>query len=416
MPEIDRITRTRAAAESAMSTDGTGTIGNFFDVRANEITAPQIAPEVIPNEPLRSFREQRYAAEYGFSRGEISLSADLVSTNNPATSAATVTKTSQSKLLEQIAGGYVAGGSSGSGAGSAVASGASTTGITVTGTQGARFDKLGILVAVETGVGTNRYEVTSIKTRSTDALTFSRALSFTPAVGARVLNGQGIYPTDQPIGSLQWLIERGRLRDHIYLYLGCNGNLGITWPLGNKLTWSTTQQVSRALQDDEIATPQGGSPMSIFTLDGSGPVVGVAGSISFEASSSTARTLPKICEFSFDPGINRTPVESFNTDGGRCGWECGLSTASAKITLPHLDETYDDARAAGTPYRLIAQAGVVGGKIIALELPYCQITKVTPKPVGGMLYDELELMLLPDGSLADQSDDVRRRQWMLTAL
>lgn len=415
MAEITQIARVRGAVENAASfgTDLTGSIGSFQTIRADSVSAPRWNQEQLATEPLRSFRVQRYATEHGFTRGQISIEGDLVSTGTELNKDATATEDALSYVLETIAGGYVAGGSAGSGAGSLVASGASTTGVTVTAAQGARFDKLGIPVAVETGSASGFFEVTEIKTVSTDALTFTRALTFTPAVGAKVINAQVIYPTDQPAKTLQWLVEHTRDRDNIFLYLGCQGTLSITWTLGQKVRWSTQQQITKIMHDDEIATPQGGSAMSVYAVTGSSPVIARAGTISFNPSTATTRVAPGIAELSIDLGLAWNEVPSFNGVEGRAGFEAAPGTPSFKIKVPHDAETYKDALTAQTPYRLIAQAGNVGGRMLAFCAPYCQIVEITPTQVNGLEYDEITCIMLADASLADQSDDVRRRPWAL---
>lgn len=414
--QIQNIARTRFFVESTFGADATGTIGDGVDLRLNSIEAPGLMAENIPVDTLHPFRDQKQMDEFGFERGELSCEGDLVSTNNAAVFGATVTQAALAKLFEQMLGGYSLGGSGGSGAGSAVASGASASGVTVTAAGGSRFDALGALIGVETGVASGRYEITSIKTRSTDAITFARDLSFSPAVGARIIRAQNLYPTDQPTGKLQFLVELGRDRDNLFLYRGMQGTLAFSWALGGKLTWSAQFQVTKCVQDDDIATPQGGSSMSVYSVTGSSALLAKEGSITFNPAGATTRIAPEIAEFSFDPGMSWTETGSFNGTEGRSGFEAPPWNPTAKITVPHADETYDDARVAQTPYRLIAQAGVFGGKIIGLELPYVQIQKVTPKRLNALLYDELTLKCLADASLADQSDDLRRRTWNLGML
>lgn len=414
MPEITQIARVRASVESTFATDRTSDVAsNFFQVRADSVGAPRWSQEQLPSEPLRSFRVQRYVTEHGFTRGQVTIEGDLVSTGVELNKDATATKDSTSKLLEQMIGGYQAGGSAGSGAGSLVASGASSTGVTVTAAQGARFDKLGIPVAVETASASGLFEVTEIKTVSTDALTFTRALTFTPAVGAKVINAQVLYPTDQPTGTLQWLVEHTRDRDNIFLYLGCQGTVSLTWALGQKVRWSTQQQVTKILHDDEITTPQGGGSMSVYTLDGGSPVIARAGAISFNPSTATTRVAPNVAELTIDLGIAWIDVPSFNGTEGRAGFEQAPGAPSFKIKVPHADETYKDALVAQTPYRLIAQAGNVGGRMLAFCAPYCQIVEIAPTQVNGLEYDEITCIMLADASLADQSDDMRRRPYAL---
>lgn len=404
------IRRQRVAPEASFGIDGTGTMGDFGDVRATQVDHPREAQEFIEDNMVRSFRVQAPASQLGWRRAGLTLGGQLVSTGVVYDASAVPAIDAHGVMLKAIIGGQVAS------AGSLVATGTSTTAISVTASEGARFQE-GKMCAVETGVGTGIYEVTGIDTRSTDALGFCTALSFTPSVGARVLNADLYYETNQPSQSLQWLIE-GEDRKDIFLYVGCSGGLSIEWPLGGEVSWTSQQMFCDRIHDDELATPQGGSALAQWTPPGSSPIIARSGSVIFAPSAGTLRTKPGVAALTFDPAITWQEVPSFNGVEGRSGWERVTGQPMATIQVPRSTslEVYKDAMAAQTTYRLLAQAGVAGGRMLALHLPTVQIVGIAPSSLNGLDYITLSLKCLPDAGLTDQSTDLLRAPYRLARL
>lgn len=411
MAEITKVARTRVFVESSPGADATGTIGNGFDVRLDSIEAPRSTKAQLDVDPLRTFRGQEYATEFGFAHTQLTASGDVVGIGTAIADGVTTTKDAISKVWEQILGGYR------TGEGSNVASAASATSFDVSSGDGAQFLDAQI-IGIETTNGGGIFLANVVATRSTDALTTVLDHSSTPATSADVLNSQMVYETDKPVGTLQWLVEYTRNRNDIFLYLGCNGNLSITWPLGGKVTWSTQQQVTKVLHDDEIATPQGGSALTVVTHTGS-PIVakagsntdGGGGSIHFGPASATTRVNPTVLELTFDPGIAWQEVPSFNGTEGRAGYEALPGKPMGTITVLAGTETYKDARDAGTIYTLLAQAGTTGGRILALFCPRVQIVNIEPADVNGLACEKITFECHAASQFPDQSTDVRRYRY-----
>lgn len=407
MAEITRIARVRVIDESSFATDRTGSIGSFWGMRLDSVQAPRAAVQAHDVDPLRSFRGQEYASEFGFTRAQLTAGGDLVSVGTAIANGVTTTKDGISKLFEQILGGYR------TGEGSDVASGASATSFSVSAGDGAQLLD-GQIIFIESANGSGIFRANVVATRSTDALTtVLDHVDGTPATSADVLNTQMVYETDKPAGSLQWLVEFTRDRDDIFLYLGCQGNLQITWTLGGKVTWSTTQDVSRVLHDDELATPQGGAAMSVYTVDSGTPVVAKNNSIHFGPASASTRVNPTILEFTFDPGIAWQEIPDFQNASGRAGFEALTGKPMCTITVLAGTETYKDARDAGTIYTVLAQAGYTGGKQLALFLPRVQIVGIEAVEVNGLACEKLTCECLAASQFPDQSTDVRRYRWAL---
>lgn len=406
------IRRVRVMVESSIGADGTGTIGDLDDIRITQVERPSSPQEFIADGRVRSKRVLAPPSNLGWRRGQLTVGGQLVSTNTEYNASATPAQDALSIVLGAIMGGQA------DAAGSLVASGSSATGVTVTSTQGDRFPE-GTIVGVETGVASGIFVCTAIDTRSTDALTFTHSVGFTPAVGAKVINSDMFFETDQPSGTLQWLVE-GENRNDIALYIAAQGNLGINWPLGQEITWTSQQMFANWIHDDEIATPQGGSAMSVYTVPGSRPIIGRSGSIVFTPTSGTTRTTPNVAALTFDPSITWQMVEGWGDTAvqGVVGYERVVGQPMATIQVPGTTagETYKDAMDAGTTYRLFAQAGNAGGSMLALHLPTVQIVGIADASVNGLDYVTLSLMCLPDAGLTDQSTDLLRAPYRLARL
>jgi len=409
MAEITTLGRLRVAVESSFATDGTGTIGNFFSVRVDVGAFKEPGPNYaqIPVDPLRSFRGEERKNELGFQNGTLEAGGQLCSIGTEIGNGVTTTKDGISKLGEQILGGYR------TGEGSVFASGTGVGGGIVSAADGAQFPE-GQMVFVETTNGSGLFNAAIIDTRSTDTLTWFPELPADPGASAKILNTQMLYETDQPQGTVQWLAEVTKDRDHIYNYMGCTGTLSIEMPLGEAMRWSTQQQVTKWLHDDELAGAQGGSALSIgYAYDAGTPVILRGTSIHFGPASAATRVTPTVLDFSLDLGITKVPVPSFNGVEGRAGYEAAPGKVTGTITVLAGTETYKDALAARTLYRIMAQAGNTGGKQIAIYLPNVQITGIEYGEMNGLATEKLAFLCLPADHFTDQSTDVLRSRFYI---
>jgi hypothetical protein len=399
------LSRTRVAVESTLGADLSASIASFGDLRALEASMPKLTPEVLKDGRMLQYVYERPFDQFGFRKSNgLTVKGNLYSTGQALTAAASVTKTTQSKMLEVIAGGYNAA------AGTAYASAGSTTGVTVTAGQGSRLPA-GTIGWFETGSATGIFYARKIATRSTDALTWSIALADAMASGATILNSQLIYPTQTPTGSLVWIVE-GENREEIYQIAGCQGDLTLEWKNGAFPTWSTNQQWATWFLDTEFATPLGGSALAAASYDAGSTVAATSGGIIFTPAGGTVLTTPGIVEFSFNPGIKYQQRQSFNGVGGVAGYSLTPDEATCTILLP-FDRTYETARDAQTKYQLLAQAGRTAGRQLALELPCLQIVEVAPKTWNGLRYMELTCRCLLDENTGGQTTDLLRAPWRL---
>lgn len=412
MAAPSRVARLRASVESTFATDRTGTIANFFDIRSETMQMPEPMLAQLADERLRQRVWEQPLNVQGFKSGAFDFKGHLTSHNLTLTNGVTNTKDALSKILEVIAGGYQAS------LGSLVASGATTTGFVMTAGNGATQSlDPGVLVPVETALASGLYQVGHVNTRSTDTILFQNAFSFTPAVGAKVLGAQLLYPTSAPTGSLQWLFDSYE-RTNILALLGCQGDLKIEWALGQLVTWASSQKAATWLYDAGLTTPQSGSAIGVVTAvsyEGSVPIPATAGNIVFSPSLGTLRTLPSASKLEFNLGLAQVPIDSFNaTDTGGIGaYSMVPGQVTGTITVPRDSLTYQLARDAQTTYRILAQAGNTPGKMLAVSFPTVQIVSVKPVDKNGLQYSEIGWIALQNANSTDQTTDLRAAPWYL---
>jgi hypothetical protein len=409
------VVRTRATVESSHAVDRTGTIGNFFDLRLKPMMMPPATRAMLPDERQRTSVWQAYAATPGFRSSAFDVAGDLVSTGVEYSNGVANTKDSLSTVLEALAGGYD------DPTGTLVASGASPTGVTITGGEGATAGiEPASIVGIETTSTSERFVPTQVKTRATDALTFTHALGFTPAVGGKVIGSQMIYPGSSPSATLQWLFDAFD-RSTILAMFGCQGDLKIDWTLGATAKWSSSQKAALYAYDSELATPQGGAAIGATTAvayTGSEPVPLTAGSVVISPMAGTLRTLPRVSKLEMSLGLKWVAVDSFNAvdTGGNAAWVLVPDAVTGTFQVPRDTIIYEQARDAQTKYRLFASGGNTGGEMLAFSAPTIVFTDVKTDDRNGLPYQTVSWMALMNEDCTDQSTDLRKAPWYLARL
>jgi hypothetical protein len=300
----------------------------------------------------------------------------LRATGTAATAAAPIVKTSQSKFLEVILGGYQGN------AGSLVVASPSptTTTFSVTGGQGARFSE-GQLIVIMLAGGTVGY-LRLVTTVATDALTIWPALPSAPSTADIVLNGQILYPTDSPSGSLNLLVEKAVDRNDIYNGLGGQGTFALDMGRGNLVSWTCALMGKRYLHDDEFTTPlTSGSTITRGTYDGSQPIHSMNGLVHFGTAAGTTLTSILDAGLTVNFGIANVEVPQMSGIDGFAQWQRNTrGDITVEITVPGAHETYADGFQAGTKYGLLVQFGSSSTSIRGFAMPTLQIMK-RPEPV-----------------------------------
>lgn len=395
--------RVRVSVEPAGSfgQDRTGTIGNFTDLRFNSATLAK-AQAVVADEAMVQRLHHRRPGHHGFKSATIDVAGDLVPLGTAYAPGSTPTQDTLSKVLESM---LATTAQRGDGGTVQASPSPTTTNFSLDTGEGAEFAE-GQLIAVETAAGSNVYALSFIESKSTDAITLGIALPAAPASGCKVLNCERVGLGDAAVNaqtSLQFLVE-GENRGDIFLALGAQGPLAIEWPLGGLVRWSSQYQVASWLHDDEMATPQGGSPIAAATLTGGTPVVCAAGGVVLSAEGGTVRTLPTVAEIAMTLGASWQPVDSLNggDTGGKAQWAFvrGEQPTVTMLVLASAEE-YLDAFAARTQYRILTQAGNrAAGMVATLWRDMELIAVPTEEDRGGLQWTRLSFGYVGDGALS----------------
>lgn len=407
MPARSSIGRVRIWEEPAgsLGIDGTGTLGNFLDLRSME--APLSPSRVgLPDARLRAYRVDQPKDQRGFKNTTYDWSGHLISHGvvlNAASSALTIDGLGQ--LLKTVLGGRT------TAAGSLVVASPSptTTSFSVTGGQGIRFVPGQIIWVQNTTTGL--YTPAKVKTVATDALTFACALPFTPVTGAIVLNSETFFETDKPNTSLQMIVEGENRNGDVYVLLGCHGNLSLGLTHGALAVASSQMQVAKWLPSSASAGTPGAAALA-HALTGSAPVAFTQSSGVFAPSGATTRVTPSIDEISVAFNTKYETVPSLTGVEGVAERVRVSTEVTAEISLPVHDTTPDEyvtARDAETTYQLLVNLNdETPGKLLALEMGTLQIRDVKRVMKRGLRYQTLTCLALPDDNATDKTTDQRR--------
>ena len=387
--------------------DLTDDMNDLLDLRTMDGT-PTFGQQMLADASIVQRYFQRRLDVLGFDRPSYELASYFVGSGQTINSAASVTKTTQIKVLEAILGGY-----SSPGAGSAVVASPSptTTSFTVTTGHGSRFTAGG---HVWVQVGSN-YEFNVVKTVSTDALTFKWAFSAAPSTAAVVLNSLHAFFEEPAVAqtSLQLLYESATNREHIFLLKGGQATaFALNMSLGEQPTWTASLAFATDVHDNDIATPQGGSAIAAATYDGGEPTAFVKGGLLFGPIASTTRTLIDYTSVTLTPNVSHSPIASpHGTQGIRLMWRERGEAPVLQFTCPiESTNAYDwrAARDAGTKYQAAHFCGGSAGDFRAWEAGTVQITDVVEADAGGRRGVTVTCKVIEDENATSQSTSFRR--------
>lgn len=208
--------------------------------------------------------------------------------------AATTTTWWLARLLETIMGGLNT--PSTPGAATQVQAGSTTTVINVTVGHGVRFVAGGAIACIVNG----RYECREVLSVATNAVSVKVAFSGTPANGTQVLGAYTFFMTEDPVNSLQFLLE-GRESSDRWVLAGCQGGLGLNVTIGElaQLSLNLTGALWEQLSPTTF-TPGTLSLYNPVALVDSEFIVGTVGS--------TTRNLVSAQALTWTPGITYTPI------------------------------------------------------------------------------------------------------------
>ena len=365
------IARLRIGIEpnGAYGVDLTDTISDLTDLRFMEAT-PVLPRTVLQDEATVQRFTQRRAQLFGFGKPTFELSSQFCGSGQVLNAAATPTQTTQSKVLAAILGGY-----SGSAAGTAYVSNVGAV-VTVTAGHGTRFAP-GSVCWIQTTAGI--YEPNIVRANSADTITLTWLMTLTPTPAGVICNSQHCYLEDPAVSqtSLQALWETQN-REEIFLLCGLQATgLSFDLTLETVAKWSAPLAGNRYLQDDAIATPQGGAAIGIATYDGGQPAVTQKGGLLFGPLASSTRSHICASEVTFTPGVTHSPVMCASADGGISQMYRGRADQSTLSFTALIEGTnlkdLCAARDAGTLYKALWYANGTPGNQKAVSMPTMQI-------------------------------------------
>jgi len=408
MPTYDHraVQRVRFAVETTFGADATGDVAtNFFDLRAKP-TVIERAPQTAPDETsVQRFHQQRDDV-FGADHGSCVIEAYWTSQNTLAT------KSSQSKFLETVLGGYALPGTN-----SLSASGEAATGCVVSAGEGAQFDENSFVGVTVDGVVYPRL----VATVTTDTLVWWPALPSAHATGSAILNAQNIFYDESVSKWLQILSEAAIDRGNIWLLSGCAGDLSMSLQRGGLVSWSSNVMGALHEHDDEIATPQGGGAIAAAAYVDSAPKWGNEGGCHFAPTTDSTLTLVRLAEIAIDFGIKwvEIPMPSGVEGIGEYYRDRGRKTITLTILKPASEgthELYRDAMRAGTHYGVMFWLGATANNINAIAARNCQIIKVEDTEVGGVNAQKVTVLAEENDRSTDQTTTQRRSPMVLGAL
>lgn len=408
MPRYDhrKVQRVRFAIESSFGADMTSDVATNFNDLRHKPTVITRGTLTAPDETVvqRFFQRRNYVL--GPDRGGCQLEGYLTSTNQALAASVTPTKRAQPMFFEALMGGYYAD------EGSAVEASPTptTTGCTIGSGDGANFEE-GQIIGVTVGGVVHPRLLTGI---STDAITWWPALPAAPASAAATYNAQTNFLDETGDKSIQVLAEAAVDRGNIWGLSGCQGDLAFNLDRSGLITWTSALMGALFEHDDELAVPQGGSPIGSASFVDTPPRWGAEGGCHFGPSSDTTLTLMKVQSLAINPGISWVEVGNHSGVAGLDEWERDRTEATAELTIlkdasAGTYEYYHDAFRAETDFGLLWWVGATAGNIASICAPTMQIMAAPESvEVNGLEGIKLSL-LIKENSLSSNMSTPQRR-------
>lgn len=250
-----------------------------------------------------------------------------------------------------------------------------TTAVEVTATHGSRFQAGGV-IGCEVVSGSGLIEAREIASVSGDVVTVKQAFSAAPVTGSAVRGGITVYMTENPLTSLQALIEGREATDGLWLG-GLQGGFALQLPIGGlgQLQFSLTGADWGRVGSSSATIPSYSifSPMALAPLEVTVPVVG-----------STTRVVLAQSEITITPGIVYAPQKSGAATNtiARMRRMPTRPLVQGSFTVPYEDDTWYTAHSSRAVRALFAQAGNVPGATCLVSVPTIQIGAPQSAPSG----------------------------------
>jgi hypothetical protein len=370
---------------TAANIDTSASIGSYRDVRWMAGN-PSTAQAMISNDSVVQRQWEENASILGFRSGSFQLKSYLCPTGQALNTAAAATKTTQSLIMESIAGGYSAAG------GSTVQASSTATSLIVGTGHGVRFP-VGSCVFVQYASGVQMGRVTAV---STDTLTVF-GLNGVPTVSNSVFNSQIIYPADDPTTAVSLLLERAVDRDNIWWLFAGQGGLEFSLSLGEAPSWSTSLTFPEWKQNASASTPLAGA-IAAASYDGGQPFGFTGGSLRI-GDVGGSLVSQHFSALTFAPNISYSPVPSPEGVNGVLQWRMQRAGApTMSFTVPFEDAAYWTKRAASTLQTGFFTIGSTAGSMLGFDFPRMQIMDVQNEDSSGLAGVKVTMKLLEDST------------------
>lgn len=386
--ELSSLGRVRIAIESgtsAYAVDQSASPANFIDLPVMEGTlAPSRKEEKLDPMTLQTMLDDHDEKVRGPKSCEVGFSTILSGTGTAYTGGVafpTTTTWALGRLLQTIMGGSILTPAVTSTVVTTAAS--TTTVINVTaghGTDGT-FTTGGPIGVVING----RVEVREVLSLSANAVTVGLAFSAAPATGAAVYAGMTFWLSENPVDSLQLLID-GMEDSDKFVYAGLQGGFDLDVTTGQfpklsvKLAGSSwTKRASAAIA---AGSPTLFSPAIITDCEF---IVGTVGS--------TTRNLVHCTGETWTPGIEYLDVKSSTAASTVLRKRRNRGRAIAGKFTTYRDASsfdFEAADSAKTDLYMLKQLGSTPGSIVALVAPTVQCVTTNNADAGGIAGVDVE--------------------------
>lgn len=274
------------------------------------------------------------------------------------------------RLLATLFGGSIA--TTNPGVQTTVQAGSTTTQVNVTATHGnTRFAADGV-IACRVQAGSSALEVREIESVAANSVTVKEAFSATPVTGTPVNGGITVHLTEDPAGSLQFVIEGAEADDRIRL-MGLMGTVKLDLPIGGE----DFPMFSFDLKGADWARLGSGTAQAL-AYSNFQAIAGVFAELTAPTFGAAPRVVVDQSSFALELALT---YEAIKTGGGvnnvlRHRRQATRPFAKGSFVTAYQDDTWYTARDNREVRSLFHQFGSFAGEAFLVSVPRVQITDV----------------------------------------
>ena len=385
--EIHRIARLRMDTETTFASDLTASLGGFVDVPAIEGSVTLVVTtDVLNPEYLQQHIDERAEGILGRKSARLTFAMNLASTGTAAASGVTAVQGALGEILKAVMGGEDLG------VGSTINdAGVAATDFDVTTATGFTA---GTAIGVVAG-GVTQWRVIEVVTGFN--LTPKLAFSTAPANGAVVNSCASYYLTQNPTGTLQFVLQGAEGNDG-WVTLGCQLEsmaIDVTSAALPRITFTFLCANWLHGSDAAGAANLDNYTIAAATYSNVSPTVAVDGQYTQQTvntqtyNATTSR--PSVSSETWACSIRYAPVTS--PSGTQTIAQFRRERTAPVITgtfrVPYEGETWFDVRTDREDKAFVRQIGTAAGGTVLLEAATAQVVDVQRVDEGGLAYVEV---------------------------